>query len=316
MSLNAEALVDRRRLQRHLSFWRIAALVVLLSLVVYAAAVVGNTAIGTSHIARVDIAGMITNNRAQMNLFEKLEKADEVKAVIIHINSPGGTTAGGEALYLSIRKLGKKKPVIAVFGTMATSAAYITGLATDRIVARGNTITGSVGVIMQWTEFTGLLNNLGVKMNEIKSGHLKANPSPFQPLDEAGKAATEEIIADTHKWFVDLVRDRRKIDPSSVPGLTDGKIFSGRQALLHKLIDEIGGEEKAIEWLESKHKLPKDLEVKNWTVQKADSFGLFGNAAASIAKKMGIPVDIFNKNHGLERLRLDGLVSVWHPNIK
>ncbi len=316
MSLNAEALVDRRRLQRHLSFWRIAALVVLLSLIVYAAAVVGNTAIGTKHVARVDITGMITNNRAQMDLLEKLEQADEVKAVIIHVNSPGGTTAGGEALYLSIRKLGKKKPVIAVFGTMATSAAYITGLATDHIVARGNTITGSVGVIMQWTEFTGLMNNLGVKMNEIKSGNLKANPSPFQPLDEAGKAATQEIIADTHNWFVGLVRERRKIDPGSVSGLTEGQIYSGRQALKHKLIDAIGGEEKAVEWLQTKHKLSKDLEIKNWTVQKADTYGLFGNAAASIAKKMGIPVDIFNKNHDLERLRLDGLVSVWHPNIK
>ena len=314
MSLDAEALVDRRRLQQRLTFWRVSALIIIFVMLIYAATVINKTSVvGGAHIARVYVSGMITDNRAQQKLFEKLEKDDTVKGVIIHINSPGGTTTGGEALYLSIRKLGKKKPVVSVFGTLATSAAYITGLSTDHIVARGNTITGSVGVIMQWTEFTKLMENIGVKMHEIKSGPLKANPSPFQPLDEAGRKATEKIIADTHKWFVDLVRARRKITPEQVPGLTDGNIYSGRQALTHKLIDQIGGEEQAVEWLQSKRKLSKDLQVKDWKVQTVESYGLLGDAAASIAKKIGIPVDIFNKSHTLERVRLDGLVSVWHP---
>ena len=92
--------------------------------------------------------------------------------------------------------------MVAQFGTVATSAAYIAGLATDQIVARGNTITGSVGVIFQWPEFAQLLEKLGIKVNEIKSGPLKANPSPFLPLDDAGRSAAEEMVAESQRWFL------------------------------------------------------------------------------------------------------------------
>ena len=140
---------------------------------------------------------MITEDRDQLKLLKKLGENKQVAGVILFINSPGGTTTGGEALFEAIRELAKAKPVVAQFGTVATSAAYIAGLATDHIVARGNTITGSVGVIFQWAEVSQLLDKLGVKMNEIKSGPLKANPSPFQPLDEAGKAVAEQMVAES-----------------------------------------------------------------------------------------------------------------------
>src|SRR4029077_1414768 len=130
--------------------------------------------------------------------------------------------------------------VVAQFGTIATSAAYIAGLATDQIVARGNTITGSVGVIFQWAEFSQLLEKLGIRVNEIKSGPLKANPSPFQALDDAGRTATEEMVAESQRWFLDLVRTRRNIDTKNVAGLEQGRVFSGRDALSHKLVDQIG----------------------------------------------------------------------------
>ena len=142
--------------------------------------------------------------------------------------------------------MAKTKPVVAQFGTVAASAAYIAGLATDHIVARGNTITGSVGVIFQWPEVSQLLDKLGVKMNEIKSGPLKANPSPFQPLDEAGKAAAEQMVAESQRWFVGLVatpprhRHRERRRPRAGPRL------SGREALANKLVDQIGGEPEAV----------------------------------------------------------------------
>lgn len=317
MSLDAEALADRRRLQRRLSFWRIVAIFVVLALIFSITSIYSpEPIVKKQHIARMNISGMIVDDREQQELLRKIAEAEEVKALILHINSPGGTTTGGEALYEAIRKVSEKKPVVAVFGTIATSAAYITGLATDRIVARGNTITGSVGVIMQWTEVSKLFENVGVKVEEIKSGHLKANPSPFQPADEEGKRVTREMILDSQEWFLGLVRDRRDLDPASVPGLVDGRIYSGRQALKNKLVDEIGGEDKAVSWLENKKSVTKKLEIRDWSVKKIDSFGIFGESTASIAKKLGIPVDIFNKNLGLERLRLDGMVSVWHPSQK
>jgi len=225
MSLETESILERRRVRRQLSFWRILA-VIALTFAVGAFFLVGDTSIvDRRQIARISIEGMISEDRIFLKLLDRLGEAKNVAGVIVYINSPGGTTTGGEAVYEALRRLAEKKPVVAQFGTVAASAAYIAGLGTDHIVARGNTITGSVGVIMQWPEVSGLLDKLGVKMNEVKSGPLKANPSPFQPLDETGRALTEQMIAESHKWFVDLVRTRRQIDTASVPGLVEGRVF-------------------------------------------------------------------------------------------
>ena len=166
-----------------------------------------------------------------------------------------------EALFNEIRAVSAKKPVVAQFGTVAASAAYIAGLATDHIVARENTITGSVGVIMQWPEVTGLLDKIGVKMNEIKSGSLKAAPSPFQPITPEARRITEEMIAEGQKWFVGLVEKRRKVDASTIPGLVEGRVYLGRNALRYKLIDTIGGEDEAINWMVKKRKVASGLKV-------------------------------------------------------
>ena len=128
------------------------------------------------HVARLSVNGIITDDRKMKDLIDKLGKSDQVKAVILDINSPGGTTTGGEAMYDAIRRLAEKKPVVAVCGTLATSAAYIVALATDRIFVYGNTITGSVGVIFQWVEVTDLMKTLGVKVEEARSGALKPCP--------------------------------------------------------------------------------------------------------------------------------------------
>ncbi len=214
MAFETETALDRRRLRRRLTWWR--ALAVIAGVLAFGLLVFSSTdGAGLAErrqIARVTLQGLITEDRDQLKLFKRLAEAKHVAGVILFINSPGGTTTGGEALFEGIRDLAKTKPVVAQFGTLATSAAYIAGLATDHIIARGNSITGSVGVIFQWAEVTELLSKLGVKMNEVKSGPLKANPSPFQPLDEAGRSATEQMVAESKRWFVALVADRRKID--------------------------------------------------------------------------------------------------------
>ena len=230
MVLDAVSVVDRRRLKRRLTAWRIAA--VLFAILFLGALMLSDKNVAGSagflpHIARIDVSGIITDDRKMSELFDKVAKADQVKAVILDINSPGGTTTGGEAMYDAIRRLAEKKPVVAVCGTLATSAAYIVALATDRIFVYGNTITGSVGVIFQWADVTELLHTLGVKVEEVKSGPLKAVPSPFEPADEKTLALSQEMVQEAKTWFVNLVAERRKIDPASVPGLTDGRIYSG-----------------------------------------------------------------------------------------
>lgn len=320
MSLETETVLDRRRLKRSLSFWRIAAVIAALLAVggYFFAGDDGLNIAERRQIARVSIEGMITEDRAQLALLKKIEDASHVAGVILFVNSPGGTTTGGEALYEALRKLAEKKPVVAQFGTVAASAAYIAGLGTDHIVARGNSITGSVGVIMQWPEVSELLDKIGVKMNELKSGPLKANPSPFKPIDEAGKQLAEQMISDSQRWFLGLVTARRKINTPEVPGLEQGRIFSGREAVTYKLVDEIGGESEAVRWLEDTRKLPKNLRIVDWKPQRSSDWswtGALAQLAAGLVGHMRAEMaGVVARDGGLGALALDGLVSVWHPS--
>lgn len=315
--IEAETVIERRRLRRRLTAWRLAA--VVLAVFVIALIMAGDQRLaGTGsflpHIARVSVNGFITDDQKMLELLDKVGKSSQVRAVILDINSPGGTTTGGEAMYDAIRRLAEKKPVVAVCGTLATSAAYIVALATDRIFVYGNTITGSVGVIFQWADVSELMRTLGVKVEEVKSGPLKAVPNPFEPTDEKGRALAAEMVQEAKVWFVDLVGKRRNIEPGAVPGLTDGRVYSGRQALALKLVDEIGDERAAKRWLQKERDVTPGLSVVEWK-PKSESGGIWGWLFGSIASSFGIAADNFVSLFGQvsEGLRLDGLVSLWHP---
>lgn len=319
MTLETETVIDRRRMRRYVTFWRAAAVVAL-------AAAIGSLAFrsdkmasiaGIHEIARVTVEGTITESRDQLKMLKKLADAEHVDAVLVFVNSPGGTTTGGEALYGALRDIAKKKPVVSQFGTLAASAGYIVGLGTDHIVSRGNTITGSVGVIMQWPEVTGLLDKLGVKMNEVKSGALKASPSPFQPMDEASREVTQRMIDEGFRWFLSLVEERRGVKPADVPGLVTGRIFSGREALTLKLVDEIGGEAEALKWLEEKRGIKKDLKIVDWKPKRESGWGLSASMSSLanwlLGESAGSLIGMAQNDRTLSTLGLDGLVSVWHP---
>lgn len=324
MTLETEALLDRRRLRRSLTLWRIGAILAvtaaLIALGLSSRRTDGTSAFGDrNQIARVSLEGVITENRDQLRLLKRLKDAKHVKAVILHINSPGGTTTGGEALFEAIRDVATTKPIVAQFGTVATSAAYICGLATDQIFARGNTITGSVGVIFQWAEVSELLSKLGVKMNEIKSGPLKANPSPFQPIDQEGRETAEKMVRESMTWFRGLVASRRSVDTAAIPGLEQGRVFSGREALTYKLVDQIGGEADVQKWLEEKRNTPKGLKIVDWKPKREDSWGVLGVIGKAAAAVLGLDPDrirLLNDDPRLSSLLLDGLVSVWQPAEK
>ena len=317
MALDTESLIDRRRLKRRLTAWRIAAVTLgLLALGLFLLSDSTGSGSGSllPHVARVTVSGIITDDRKMNELIEKVAKSGQVKAVILNINSPGGTTTGGEAMYDNIRSLAEKKPVVAVCGTLATSAAYIVALASDRIFVYGNTITGSVGVIFQWAQVTELLKTLGIKVEEVRSGPLKAVPSPFEPTDEQARAMTEEMVQEAKVWFVDLVSERRDIEAPSIPGLTDGRIYSGRQAVELKLADDIGDEKAAMNWLVKERNVPRGLKIVDWK-PASESSGLSGWLFQSLAATMGLSA---NRLAGIAgqitaTLKLDGLVSVWHP---
>jgi protease-4 len=321
MTLETETVIDRRRMRRHVTFWRAVA-VAGLALAFGAFAFTGDRIPGLpgSHeIARVTVEGTILESRPQLKLLKKLAEDDSVDAVLVFVNSPGGTTTGGEALYDGLRGLAKKKPVVAQFGTLAASAGYIVGLGTDHIVSRGNTITGSVGVIMQWPEVSELLGKIGVKMNEIKSGSLKAAPSPFQPMDEAARDVTQRMVGEGFAWFLSLVEERRGVRPADVPGLEQGRIFSGREALKHKLVDEIGGEAEAVKYLEEKRGIRKGLRVVDWKPKRESGWSFLWSMASwtgLLGDSEGPLSAMLQQDRTLSTLSLDGLVSVWHPAEK
>lgn len=320
MSLEVETVLERRRLRRQVGWWRAVAVIAGLALIgLYAFARADK--LGLTHrdqIARITVEGMITDDRKRLKLLKKLAKASYVKGVIVYVNSPGGTTTGGEGLYQGLREIARKKPVVAQFGTVAASAAYITGLGTDYIVARGNTITGSVGVLVQWPEISGLLDKLGIKMNEIKSGTLKAEPSLFNPISPDARAVTESMIEESKRWFVGLVETRRKIKAASIPGLLQGRVYSGRVAVRYKLVDKLGAEAEVMDWLVNTRGLAKGLKVVDWKPKDESGFGI---EAAARSFGQGLAKAFFDglravtgQTGPLSTVGLDGLLSVWQPS--
>jgi len=321
MSLETEAVIDRRQMRRRLTFWRSAAILLVglsLGALLFGTSDLSQIA-GTRQIARVAIEGTITDDRDQIAMLKKIKDASHVEALLVFVNSPGGTTTGGESLYLALRDVAASKPVVAQFGTVAASAGYIVGLGTDHIVARGNTITGSVGVLAQWPEISEMLGKLGVKFNEVKSGALKAQPNPFAPASEDARRVMQETIDDGFQWFLSLVETRRGIVARDISGLTEGRIFSGRQALDNKLIDEIGGEAEAVRWLETNRGVGKDLKVIDWKPTADSPWGRFAGGAsqaagAAVATMLGNLASFALLPPGVGRVGLDGLVSVWQPS--
>jgi protease-4 len=317
--LETETVLDRRNLRRSVSFWRaagIAGLAIAAGALVFGGDKLAN--LGPKQIARIAIEGAITEDRNQLKMLKDIAKADHVAGVLLYVNSPGGTTTGGEALYEGLREIAKTKPVVAQFGTVAASAGYIVGLGTDHIVARGNTITGSIGVIVQWPEFVQLLDKVGVKVNEVKSGPLKASPSPFETLNDGGRKVAEGMVNDGFKWFLSLVEQRRGVKPADIPGLLEGRIFSGREALDAKLVDQIGGEDEAVAWLKDVKKIDKDANLVDWKPESASgTLGFAGMAARATGYVFGARAgEIVQAVFGDHSIGLDGLLSVWHPSDK
>jgi protease-4 len=305
MTLASDHAIDRRRLKRRLSAWRVVAVLALAAL---AAAAVGRSAgvLPTAHVARITIKGMIVHDLERDQAIEKLAKRGRVKAVVLHVDSPGGTVVGGERLYHALRKLAEKKPLVTVMGTTATSAGYMVSLAGDHLVAGAGSVTGSIGVLLQTTDVTQLLEKIGVGAEAIKSSALKGVPSPLEKLTGEGRKATKEVVDDIHGMFVEMVAERRKLPADRIKTLADGRMFTGRQALAGGLVDAVGGEDEARKWLKAERGVDDKLPVEDVELASAES------RLPLLNRLLGAWV-AGGKMLLSERLTLDGLVSVWHP---
>lgn len=310
MSTDTDLLLERRRARRQGLVWKviaaIAATVAVAMLVAKSPSSLpgldGEAAKSDSdHIARLNIEGIILEDRWMDALIDDLKDDPKVRGVVVYINSPGGAVVGGENLYRNLRGLGETKPLTAVMGSVAASAGYMTAISGERIFAREGTLTGSIGVLFESTEVTALLDKLGVKSELVKSAPLKAQPNPLEPFSEAGRDAIKVVVMDMYDMFVDMVTARRPLSRDQVLTLADGRIFTGRQAVANGLVDAIGGEKEAIAWMEKEKGLTPNLPVieakPNYPKTNILKW-LKGTAGKALAS---------------ERLTLDGLLSVWHP---
>lgn len=261
-----------------------------------------NTATG-AHVARLVIDGTIATDPGRLEAIEALAEDDSVKAVIVAINSPGGTTAGGEELYEALARLRDAKPTVAVIKELGASAAYMTAIATDRIFARRLSIVGSIGVLYQHVNAGKLLETIGVDLDKVASGPLKAEPDFDEPMTGAPREAIAALVDDSFQWFVDVVAERRGLTRPATLALADGRIVTGRVGVTSGLIDDIGGEAEALAWLEAERDVPEGLEISTAWPQPEQGFDLLGTFIKGQAQAaLGIPQG---------PIMLDGLVSLW-----
>jgi len=320
MSLDADAIVDRRRMRRKLTFWRVSALVVaLVALIGLAAALVPGARLSVpgNSIARIKVQGLIRGNQDRVEALERLGRSS-VRAVIVHIDSPGGTTAGSEQLYDALRALQAKKPTVVVVDGLAASGAYIAALSCDHIIAQDTSLVGSIGVLFQYPNFTQVLKTIGIQMEEIKSSPLKAAPNGFEPTSPEARAAIAAIVSDSYSWFKDLVKNRRKMSDAQLAAVADGRVFTGRQGVNLKLVDALGNEKTALAWLEKEKNIPASTPVRDYSLEPRFSELSFLHVAAWTFEAVGLSamaqrIEAWGAVQAVERLNLDGLLALWHP---
>lgn len=303
MSLETDLLLERRRLKRRLVFWRVFSVLAVLG--VGAAWLRGPWFhLGGPHVSRVAVDGTITGSTTLAHAIDALADDADVRAVILKIDSPGGSVSGGEALHDAVAHVAKVKPVVVVMGGVAASAGYMIAVAADRIYAHESTVTGSIGVLLEAPEVSGLLSKVGVDVQVVKSGPLKDEPSLVQPLSPAGRDVAQGLVDDLYDQFVAMVAAGRDMPVENVRKIGDGRPYTGRQALALGLIDAIGGESDARAWLAAKKNVAMNIRTEDVSVDSYASRAFSGQAAVFL-------FDVW-KSLLSQSVSLDGPQAVWH----
>jgi len=301
---DAHGIIAAETYRRSRGLWRVLAFIALALAIVVGLGrfTLPDSPVG-DYVARLVIDGTITTDRARLEAIADLAENDAVKAVIVAINSPGGTTAGGEELYEALGQLRAAKPTVAVIGELGASAAYMTAIATDHIFARRLSIVGSIGVLFQHVNAGKLMETIGVDLDKVASGPLKAEPDFDEPMDGAARVSIAALVDDSFQWFVDVVAERRGLSRPATLALADGRIVTGRVGVDAGLIDAIGGELEALDWLETEREVAADLDVRTVWPQPQQGFDLLGTFLNGQARAaLGLPEG---------PITLDGLVSLW-----
>jgi protease-4 len=323
MSLDADTIVDRRRMRRKLTFWRVSAVLMAIVIVVVGAALLSSPGAqltgARGYIARITIQGLLWADNDRVEALDRLGRSSTARAVIVRVNSPGGTTAGAEQLHDALVRLKAKKPIVVVVDGLAASGGYITAMAADHIIAQSSSLVGSIGVLFQYPNVHELLKTIGVKVEAIKSSPLKAAPSGYEPTSPEARAALEAVVMDSYAWFRGIVKDRRQMDEAMLNRVADGRVFTGRQAIELKLVDELGDERSAIAWLAKEKNIDENLPVHDYRLrERYRDLSFLRIATIAVLDAAGLSsfarrIENWGTVQAIERLNLDGLLALWHP---
>jgi protease-4 len=265
-----------------------------------------------SAVALIDVNGTIVSGEtpdfdltgntavaASGNIVKLIKQAandPQVKAIVLRVNSPGGSVIASDEIYHALREAGK--PVVAQMDELAASGGYYVSMAADHIVAHPDTLTGSIGVISQFTNYRELFDKLGLKVTTIKTGENKDFGSPTEPFTEEDKKLWQAVVNEAYENFVNIVADNRRMTKEEVKVLADGRVYTGRQALSLKLVDQLGYLEDAIDKAASLGGITGEPRVVQYRRQTPFSALLGQMVVKTILNALGIPADALNGNAG------------------
>ena len=256
----------------------------------------GSFGMGQRQIGLIEVNGMILDPLPVVEQIQTMEQLDHVLGVILRIESPGGSVAASQEIHEALNQLRRNKPVYASLGSVAASGGYYIACGTDRIIASAGTLTGSIGVLLEWANLEELGKNAGVKMYRIKSGKYKNVPSLFEEIQEKERDLLTGVVDDTHEQFVQAVLEGRPgLEESRVRELADGRVFSGKQAFEVGLVDELGGYASVVRQLSEQLGLSPNEEVFQLDLEDSGISGLLG--LASLERWMKKPFSGFRLNY-------------------
>jgi len=290
------------RLDTKLKRWRIFAVLLLVALII--GGIPKATTPSGPFIGFLEVEGVIVNDYERQRHLADFAANPNGKALLVRINSPGGTVVGGESLYSQLKSLSAVKPVAIVMGELATSAAYMASLGGERIFSYEGSVTGSIGVLLQSIQIKKMLSNFGIEAETFKSGEFKAAPNPLEEITPAVRKQTQATVDEIQDIFVNLVAQNRQLSHQRVKELADGKVFSGRQALQVGLIDELGGEQAALQWLKVGKQVDIVLPLRDIVPQDPPFQNLVERFGA-VSKGIANIKDLANIN------ALGGVLSIW-----
>lgn len=212
-------------------------------------------------LALVKIQGPILDAGSTLNWIRKLENSSSIKGILVRVDSPGGGAAASQEIYAALFRVGQKIPVVISMGATAASGGFMISMAGERIFANPSTVTGSIGVRMDIPQLQGLMSKLGIGQETLVTAPFKDAASYLHPLTPEDRAYLENVIMNMHEQFVGIVAKGRKISREKAARFANGKIYTGQQALELGLVDEMGGEYEALEWLSRKTGVPVDKKL-------------------------------------------------------